>query len=349
MAMGQPDIKRAYIYLLIPVLLMGGAAVAGKIVAENLTPPLVGFLRNLAAGMLLLPLAWHHRRDWLQVSRRDWLLLAAQVFFSVFLAGLLLFWGYGLTGAAEASVLRSTTPFILVVASVLLLGEQMRPALAIGTLFAVVGVLVVNLATGGDTSVSNAPLLGNALVLAGVVAESTFTLLRKSISPTVTGTMMTVVLVWGGVFSFAPAALFDAARFDFAAVSWQAWVSLAYYAVPMGIVATFLWLQGVSLVPASVAGGFSGLIPVTSLLFTYVMLDEPFRWAHLIGGVAVVIGILLLSAPPGSIAGAGRGLQTLIRQFAAPRLTRAAVPVRTPAPRPVAKRSPAGRRSTPRP
>ncbi|MDQ5811138.1 MAG: DMT family transporter [Actinomycetota bacterium] len=50
-----------------------------------------------------------------------------------------------------------------------------------------------------------------------------------------------------------------------------------------------------SRVPASTAGVFTGVLPVSAVLLSYAILGESFRWAHLAAGVGVLLAILLIT------------------------------------------------------
>ena len=42
-----------------------------------------------------------------------------------------------------------------------------------------------------------------------------------------------------------------------------------------------------------------GVMPVSALVLSYVLLDEPFRWIHLAGMAVVLAGILAVSRSGG--------------------------------------------------
>jgi hypothetical protein len=52
---------------------------------------------------------------------------------------------------------------------------------------------------------------------------------------------------------------------------------------------------GLSRVPASTAGVFTGVLPVSAVLLSYAILGESFRWAHLAAGVCVLLANLLVT------------------------------------------------------
>jgi drug/metabolite transporter (DMT)-like permease len=45
----------------------------------------------------------------------------------------------------------------------------------------------------------------------------------------------------------------------------------------------------------SIAAAFMGLMPVSALVLSYLLLGESFRWAHLAGFGVVFAGVLLMS------------------------------------------------------
>ena len=47
--------------------------------------------------------------------------------------------------------------------------------------------------------------------------------------------------------------------------------------------------------PASTAGMFTSVLPVSAVLLSYAILGESFRWAHLAEGVCVLLAILLIT------------------------------------------------------
>ena len=80
-------------------------------------------------------------------------------------------------------------------------------------------------------------------------------------------------------------------------------VQIVYYGVFGTVGAYLLWYRGLSRVPASVAGVFTGVLPVSAVLLSYAVLREPFLWSHLIGMTCVLLAIVLIA---GSSSGEAR-------------------------------------------
>jgi uncharacterized membrane protein len=51
-----------------------------------------------------------------------------------------------------------------------------------------------------------------------------------------------------------------------------------------------LWYAGVSKAPGVTASAFMGVMPVSAVVLSYLLLGESFEWIHLIGMTAVLAG-----------------------------------------------------------
>lgn len=56
-----------------------------------------------------------------------------------------------------------------------------------------------------------------------------------------------------------------------------------------------LWYTGVAKAEAGLAAGFMGVMPVSALALSYLLLGEEFRWVHLAGFAVVFTGVLLVA------------------------------------------------------
>jgi drug/metabolite transporter (DMT)-like permease len=65
-------------------------------------------------------------------------------------------------------------------------------------------------------------------------------------------------------------------------------------AVTLGL-GSILWYLGLRRAQGTVAAGFMGIMPVSALVLSYVLLSEPVRLVHLIGFGIVFLGVLIIS------------------------------------------------------
>ncbi|MBL4678258.1 MAG: DMT family transporter [Mucilaginibacter sp.] len=81
---------------------------------------------------------------------------------------------------------------------------------------------------------------------------------------------------------------------EFYKVTTLNWIYLgAYVLITIGL-GSVLWYRGVGQVEGTVAASFMGVMPVSALVLSYLLLGEPFRWQHLAGFALVFCGVLLM-------------------------------------------------------
>ena len=136
--------------------------------------------------------------------------------------------------------------------------------------------------------------------MCAVLCEGAFTifakLLSRRLSPCATAAMVSSV----SLLMIAPFAVYEAERFDFAAVSMQDWLALVWWAAASGIGYFWLWFAGVGRVEAHVAGVATVVLPLSTLLLSYLILHETISQAHLLGAGCGIAAVLIISLRPGS-------------------------------------------------
>lgn len=298
---------RAYLELTGAMVLVGSSVVAGKLMAESLPVFLAGGLSSAIGAVILLPVLFWREGGLPGVGRREAGVLFLQAFTGIFLFRVLLLWGLLFTSAAEGGVITSTTPAVVGVISFLFLKERPSPRVWAGVALAVVGIVALNvLGAGAGAARGPAPLLGNLLVFGAVVSEALFTIFGKAASERVSPLATAVSASVLSLALFLPLGLNQAVDFDFSSVGFAGWASVVHYGLFVTALGYLLWFGGLSKVPASTAGVFTGILPVSAVLLSYLVLGEPFSWAHPVGVACVLLAILLIALQrpnPGDVVG----------------------------------------------
>jgi drug/metabolite transporter (DMT)-like permease len=275
--------------------IVGSSVVVGKLVVAKVPIFLIGGLRFGLASLILVPLVLIRERGLPALSRSDGGVLLAQAFTGIFAFNVLLLYGLTFTTAAESGIVTSTTPAVAAALAVLLLREPWTSRRAAGIIMAVLGLLALNLEGMTEMGGRGRPLLGNLLVLGAVVGEGLFVVcsrvLAQRLSPLTVAAGISVL----GFLMFMPFALWEARRFDLALLSGRDWIAIAYYGVVVTVIAFLLWARGVARVPASTAAVFTGVLPISAVTLSYLVLGEPIRPSHLMGAACVVAGIVLVA------------------------------------------------------
>ena len=111
---------------------------------------------------------------------------------------------------------------------------------------------------------------------------------------------MTAALCLIGFIMSLPLALYEAWSFDFLHVGTLQWGSILYFGIVFTVVAYLLWFRGVAQVSGNTAGIFTAVMPVSALVLSCLLLDEPFKWSQALGCLLVVSAIALMTLGPRS-------------------------------------------------
>ena len=293
---------RASLELSIAMIIVGSIVVVSKAITTTFPVFLAAALRFAIASAVLLSVLLKTERGLPSLGKKDACLLFVQAFAGNFLFSILLLYGLKLTTAAESGIILGTVPVVIGLLSFLLLKEPLTRNKGIALLVATVGVVVIS-SIGAAPSVGQGanPLLGNVFVFGAVIGEALWTILGKAVSGKVTPLTIASLTSCFGLILFAPLALYQARSFNFATVAPLSWAVVVYYG--LGTVGAYLlWYRGVSKVPTSTAGAFTGIQPVSAVVLSNLLLKEPIMWSYWLGIASVLSAIVLMmrSAPPSS-------------------------------------------------
>ena len=270
----------------------------------------VGFSRSLVLVFPVLLLAWLRfaiaavaMAPWVRrapeepaLSAREHRLLFAESFFGNFLFSVCMLYGMSLTTALAAGVIMAGLPAVVALLSWWWLRERIpiRVVAAIGC--AVFGIALVSVSKA-DAAASQGSMAGNALLLAAVTCEAIYVVIGKQLAAGIGARRISALINLWGLALVTPFGLWQATRFDFASVSAPAWAGLVAYSIAASVVTVWLWMTGLKQVPASAAGIFTVLLPVSAAAVGVLFLGERFSPAQAVAFGLALAGVLLATWP----------------------------------------------------
>lgn len=199
------------------------------------------------------------------------------------------------TGLASL-VLQSSAPFTVLLGA-LLLGEKVSRRSAIGVSVAVAGLILVGVSRGSGGAWGPFLLvvlgglgwaLGNLAARKAAAPNPLHLTLWMAVIPPLP--MLALSLIFEGPQRITESLLTAAAP---SAI--PAWIGLAYTVLIGTVAGSGVWVWLMSRHPAGRVAPFSMLVPVTGLTTAWLVLGETPRPLELLGGIAVVGGVLWAS------------------------------------------------------
>lgn len=296
--MYTPSRWGAYGCLALSMALVGSYVALSKPLAALFPVLLLAWLRFGIGGIAML--RWLRRAPGeapLQ-ARTRWLLFL-ESFFGNFLFTLCMVTGVSLTSAVAAGVTMAAIPVAVAVLSWVILRERIAPRTWVAVALAVAGIALYAWVKPEEAASSRSPYawLGQLLLLGAVLCEATYAVLGKQLTASVSPKRISAIVnLWGFALT-TPFGLYLAWQFDFASISLPNWALLLFYALAACVWTVWLWMTGLRVVPASQAGVFTVMLPVSAAVVGVVALGEPITGLQLLALGIALLGVLVATWP----------------------------------------------------
>lgn len=281
---------KAYAFLLLNTLLWGFAAPIVKHSLDFTSPAVFLFYRYVIATLFFFPFFLVHRARRLpHHARMDFKWLLTLALLGTPLTLLPLFYGLHATSSIEASILESSSPIFIILGSLIILRETLRPKQWFGLTLAIVGTLLLALEpilTGH--SLTALSFKGNLLVIISDIIWAVFLIYSKKVH--VDPINLTFVSFAISIPFFLVMVFLEKTGL---ALSLSAVPGIVYMAIGGSIIAFWAYQEGQRLIEASEAAIFTYLKPAFSIPLSVLWLKEPFTPLTMLATAIIVSGVYL--------------------------------------------------------
>lgn len=240
------------------------------------------------------------------IDRRTRVFLFLESFLGNFLFSICMLYGVSMTSTVSAGVILSAIPATSALMGWYFLKEKMHMRMWLAVVLAATGLALLTLAKAPpptpDAASTQAPvnmLLGNLLVFGAVLCESAFVVIGKRLSATISPKRIAAIINLNGFALSTPMGLYVAWQFDFGAVNIAAWGLLVFYALAASVWMVWLWMTGLKTIPASQAGVFAVMLPLTTALIGIVGFGESFSALQALAFGLALLSLVLATLPSG--------------------------------------------------
>ena len=262
---------------------------------------LLAWLRFGIASIAMV--GWVRRRPGeAMLTRHDRVLLFWESFLGNFLFSIFMLFGVAMTSALAAGVTMSAMPGVVALLSWLFLRERIAVRVIVGIGCAIGGIALVALnkqtaTVGGLAVAGDYPWLGNLMLVGAVICEASYVVIGKQLTGNLSAKRISALVNLWGLALVTPIGLWQALQFDFSAVSNGNWVLLLFYSLAASMITVWLWMTGLKHVPASSAGVFTVLLPVSAAAVGVIFLGERINAMQALAFGLALLGIVLATWP----------------------------------------------------
>lgn len=286
----------AYACLALSMSLVGSYVALSKPLVAVFPVMLLAWLR-FGIGALAMAHWLPRPTDEAPLNGRTRRLLFLESFLGNFLFSVCMLFGMSLTSAVSAGVIMASIPAVVAIMGRVFLGERItrRTGLAIACAAAGIALLAGGRSTQTPTTPTGTDLswLGNLLVFGAVLCEAAYAVIGKTLTGAMGPRRISALINLWGLALVTPFGVYAAWRFDFGAVTPGLWGLLLFYGLAASVWTVWLWMTGLRHVPASQAGVFTVMLPVSAAVVGVLALGEsmgPMQWLALgisLAGVAL--------------------------------------------------------------
>jgi drug/metabolite transporter (DMT)-like permease len=239
------------------------------------------------------------------ISPRTRGLLFLESFLGNFLFSICMLFGVSMTTAVAAGVVMSSIPAVVAVLSWLFLRERIGWRSVAGIACAAVGIGLFSLQkthsgvpadTAGPFGISKA-VLGNLLVFAAVICEASYVVIGKRLTEGLGPKRISAIINLWGFALVTPMGLWAAWTFDFSSVALPVWGLLVFYALAASMWTVWLWMTGLKTVPASQAGVFTVMLPISAAIIGVLFMGERLTVMQGVAFGIALLGLVLATLP----------------------------------------------------
>jgi drug/metabolite transporter (DMT)-like permease len=285
----------SYLCLAGSMALVGSYVGLSKVLVLVFPVMLLAFLRFGIAAVAMLHWVKRPPGD-APLDARDRRLLFLESFLGNFLFSVCMLFGVSMTSALAAGVTMAALPGVVALLSWMFLHERITRRVAAGIACAIGGIALVSLSKP-DAGSAPVSLWGNLLLVGAVTCEASYVVIGKKLAGKVSPKRISALINLWGLALVAPFGLWQAWSFDFGAVAGGSWWLLFFYSIAASVVTVWLWMTGLKHVPASAAGVFTVLLPVSAAAVGVIFLGERFSAAQAAAFALALLGIVLATWP----------------------------------------------------
>jgi drug/metabolite transporter (DMT)-like permease len=280
-----------YLLLILTALFWGSSWIVVKWLTADLDPIAIATGRFILVSLIFLPVVL-----WLQIKGerleiKDLETMALLGIFGVAVLYILQYHGVNLTTAINASLMTTFNPTVTLLLSSFFLKERIDLKKIAAILIAFLGAFLV--ITNGDMNFGTKmdDITGSLLSFLSTCCWAVYTVMSKKALGKHSPIFLVVYTSIFGTLFLLPVASLTSPPSKFLSLSLYNWGGLLYLAVTCTVFGYFAWSYSLERIDASQAAIFIYLVPLSSILLSYIFLSEHLTPYSALGALLIFAGV----------------------------------------------------------
>lgn len=282
----------AHVLLFFVQLIYAANYTVAKEIMPDFIAPLGLVLARVSFGVLFFTI-FHQLFIKETIQKQDFKLLMLCGLFGVAINQMMFLKGLNWTTPINASLIMTTTPILVLVASALYLKEKITLNKVLGILLGAIGAIL--LITAGSSQSAGLGKFGDLLIFINATSYGIYLVLVKSLLEkyhpfTVIRWVFTIGLVYVFPFGFG-----ELSSVDWSVFTPMIWAALAFVLVFVTILTYLFNAVSLSTLNASTVSFYIYFQPLLAALIALVFSKDELTWIKIVAGILIFVGVYLVS------------------------------------------------------
>lgn len=284
--------EKENIYLFVATFFWALGLIVGKFVSAEFPPITLTFFRYLIAGTGMGLVHFFKEKEFF-IEKKDMLYIFILSFLGIVLNGLLFFKGISLTSSINTSILSSSTPIVVCILGVVFFKENINIKNIMAIIFSIGGILLLFTDGKIDSLLDINFNKGDLIILGAIISNGIYIVGSKKILKKYSSTKILTYLFAFSVLILLPGYIYESRFFVISEVSNKAILSLIYMAIFSSLIAFLLQQKGIKKMGPIKASLYTNLIPVYSIILSFLILGEKIKLNQLVAMLLIMLGIFI--------------------------------------------------------
>lgn len=281
-----------YILVILTFIIWGTQHPPIKILSGEIPPFLFNFLRFFIAGLALLPFIIQQK---IIPIKRDLLKISILGIVGIALYGLFVVTGIKLSTSTNSAILINANPLLIAILAPLLIKEHMNIKKILGIIVGFIGVLII---ISNGLNISNVfrseYFMGNLLLSISALCVAIYAIYNKKLIQKYGGLGVTFYAVLAGTLILFLFSIFNGELIQISNISINSFLLIVYVAIITTALTWAVWFNAIKKIGVINTSSFFFLIPISGILSSHLILDEPLTRFTVIGTILILLGIYVV-------------------------------------------------------